>query len=67
VTPGPVDEEDTVGGVAAVGEAGGCCKVTLEVQENNMIARGLYARAGFSQAVYGAPVGGCLFYTKPLY
>lgn len=44
----------------------GCCKVTLEVQENNTRAKGLYARAGFSQAVYGEPVGGFLFYTKPL-
>ena len=44
----------------------GCCKVTLEVQENNAQARSLYARAGFSQAVYGQPVGGCLFFTKPL-
>jgi GNAT superfamily N-acetyltransferase len=44
----------------------GCCKLTLEVQENNDEARRVYARAGFSQAVYGEPVGGCLFYTKPL-
>jgi GNAT superfamily N-acetyltransferase len=44
----------------------GCCKLTLEVQELNAQARRVYARVGFSQAVYGEPVGGCLFYTKPL-
>src|SRR5262249_14428035 len=31
----------------------GCCKLTLEVQENNRGARRLYVQAGFAQAVYG--------------
>jgi ribosomal protein S18 acetylase RimI-like enzyme len=44
----------------------GCCKVTLEVQENNQRARRAYARAGFAQAVYGETTGGSLFYTKAL-
>jgi GNAT superfamily N-acetyltransferase len=45
----------------------GCCKVTLEVVENNTAARRLYAKAGFSQAVYGGEgTGGALFYAKPL-
>src|SRR5215469_2579664 len=44
----------------------GCCKVTLEVQENNTRARHVYERAGISQAVYGDTTGGSLFYTKPL-
>ncbi len=44
----------------------GCCKLTLEVQENNYGARGLYARAGFAQNVYQEAAGGALFYAKPL-
>jgi ribosomal protein S18 acetylase RimI-like enzyme len=44
----------------------GCCKVTLEVQENNTKAGRLYEDAGFSQAVYGGKTGGSLFYTRPL-
>lgn len=44
----------------------GCCKVTLEVQENNAKARRLYERTGFSQAVYCETTGGSLFYTKVL-
>jgi ribosomal protein S18 acetylase RimI-like enzyme len=42
----------------------GCCKVTLEVQENNTRARRLYEDSGYAQAVYGEPAGGALFYTK---
>jgi ribosomal protein S18 acetylase RimI-like enzyme len=44
----------------------GCCKVTLEVQENNVKARRIYETAGFSQAIYGDTTGGSLFYTKSL-
>ena len=43
-----------------------CCKVTLEVLENNATARRLYARVGFSQATYLELSGGALFYTKRL-
>ena len=35
-------------------QALGCCKVTLEVQENNWRARQVYERAGFVAAEYGA-------------
>lgn len=44
----------------------GCCKLTLEVQENNCRARRAYESAGFAQAVYGDSAGGVLFYTKSL-
>ncbi len=44
----------------------GCCKVTLEVQENNTKARRIYERAGFSQAVYVAATDGALYYAKLL-
>ena len=32
----------------------GCCKLTLEVQEDNSPARGLYERFGFRDVTYGA-------------
>ncbi len=44
----------------------GCCKLTLEVHENNARARHVYQRAGFAHAVYGDAPGGSLFYTKLL-
>ncbi len=44
----------------------GCCKLTLETQENNLRARQVYEAAGFAQAVYQAEAGGSLFYSKPL-
>jgi ribosomal protein S18 acetylase RimI-like enzyme len=44
----------------------GCCKVTLEVQENNTLARGVYQRAGFAQGTYAETTGGSLFYWKML-
>lgn len=44
----------------------GCCKVTLEVQEGNRRARGLYERVGFAQAIYAEGAGGALFFAKPL-
>ena len=33
--------------------AAGCCKLTLEVQEDNLPARRLYARCGFDDVRYG--------------
>jgi len=42
----------------------GCCKVTLEVQENNHRARLVYERAGFAHAHYSTESGGSLFYQK---
>jgi ribosomal protein S18 acetylase RimI-like enzyme len=44
----------------------GCCKITLEVFENNHRARYLYERAGFAQAVYQEAAGRALFLSKPL-
>jgi len=44
----------------------GCCKITLEVQENNHRAQGIYQAAGFSQAVYVEAAGGALFLSKSL-
>ena len=44
----------------------GCCKLTLEVLENNHGARRMYAAAGFGQAVYQEAAGGALFLAKPL-
>lgn len=45
-------------------QAMGCCRATLEVQENNLLARKIYKDAGFSQAVYGPTTGGSLYYWK---
>lgn len=46
--------------------ARGCCKLTLETQENNRRARRIYQAAGFAQAVYEDAAGGSLFFAKPL-
>ncbi|HLU65311.1 MAG TPA: GNAT family N-acetyltransferase [Kofleriaceae bacterium] len=52
--------------VEARARALGCCKVTLEVLENNTRARRLYESAGFAQGAYQAEAGGALFYAKSL-
>ncbi|MEZ6136445.1 MAG: GNAT family N-acetyltransferase [Pirellulaceae bacterium] len=46
----------------------GCCKLSLEVQENNPVARGVYTKFGFRQAVYAADVdgGGSQYMVKQL-
>ncbi|HEX4147122.1 MAG TPA: GNAT family N-acetyltransferase [Pirellulales bacterium] len=44
----------------------GCCKLTLEVQENNHRAQGVYAAAGFSQTTHVPAAGGALFLSKLL-
>jgi len=44
----------------------GCCKVTLEVLENNHRALKLYAAAGFARATYTVEAGGALFFAKKL-
>jgi len=43
-----------------------CCKVTLEVQQNNHRARRIYEAGGFSRSVYVEAAGGALFLSKPL-
>jgi ribosomal protein S18 acetylase RimI-like enzyme len=52
--------------VAQTARDHGCCKVTLEVQENNHRARQIYAAAGFQQATYAEAAGGALVLTKPI-
>lgn len=44
----------------------GCCKMTLEVLENNHRAMKVYTAAGFAQATYTGEAGGALFFAKPL-
>ncbi|HTE20051.1 MAG TPA: GNAT family N-acetyltransferase [Armatimonadota bacterium] len=44
----------------------GCCKITLEVLENNHRARQVYGAVGFVQAQYAEGAGGALFLSKPL-
>lgn len=44
----------------------GCCKVTLEVLENNHRAMKVYTAAGFSQATYQVEAGGAIFFAKHL-
>ena len=44
----------------------GCCKLTLEVLENNHRARNVYAAAGFAPPVYAPGTGGSLFLAKGL-
>ncbi|PAY18510.1 GNAT family N-acetyltransferase [Rhodopirellula sp. SM50] len=48
--------------------ASGCCKLTLEVQQNNSRARSIYDQFGFTQAVYAADAdgGGSLYMVKPI-
>lgn len=45
--------------------AAGCCKLTLEVQDDNARARGLYESFGFADFVVGGPAP-TRFLTKPL-
>ena len=52
--------------VAQKGRMLGCCKLTLEVLENNRPARRLYDSAGFAQATYQPEAGGALFMAKAL-
>lgn len=42
----------------------GCCKLTLEVQENNLKARQVYEAAGFTRAMHQKEAGECLFLSK---
>src|SRR3989454_7823864 len=44
----------------------GCCKITLEVQENNVRARRGYERAGVAQAGDPRAAGGAPFFSKML-
>jgi ribosomal protein S18 acetylase RimI-like enzyme len=44
----------------------GCCKLTLEVLENNTPAQRLYESVGFSQAQYSEAAGKAVFLWKLL-
>jgi ribosomal protein S18 acetylase RimI-like enzyme len=44
----------------------GCCKLTLEVQEKNVIAMRLYESIGFRQLKYAKDAGGALYLAKTL-
>lgn len=44
----------------------GCCKLTLEVQQDNARARKFYATFGFNRDVHTAEAGAAYFLTKPL-
>lgn len=48
----------------AVGD--GCCKLTLEVLENNDIAKHVYKQFGFAPYELDPALGRALFYEKPL-
>ncbi len=43
-----------------------CCRITLEVREDNRVARGLYRKVGFDQVVVGAERIALEFWHKPL-
>ncbi len=44
----------------------GCCKLTLEVQENNARAKGLYTQFGFEPYELSSEAGRALFWQKKL-
>jgi GNAT superfamily N-acetyltransferase len=52
--------------IAAKGRSTGCCKLTVETQENNRRARRVYEAAGFAQTVYEPAAGVVLFMSKAL-
>jgi GNAT superfamily N-acetyltransferase len=43
-----------------------CCRITLEVREDNRVARGLYRKVGFDRVVVGANRIALEFWHKPL-
>jgi ribosomal protein S18 acetylase RimI-like enzyme len=43
-----------------------CCRITLEVREDNRVARGLYRKVGFDRVVVGAKRIPLEFWHKPL-
>jgi GNAT superfamily N-acetyltransferase len=57
---------DLLRAVEAKGRSLGCCKLTLEVFEQNHRARKLYAAAGFAPASYTAEAGSALFLARSL-
>ena len=43
-----------------------CCRITLEVREDNRVARGLYRKVGFDRVVVGKERIALEFWHKPL-
>ncbi len=43
-----------------------CCRITLEVRQDNRVARGLYRKVGFDQVVVGPDRVNMEFWHKPL-
>jgi len=43
-----------------------CCRITLEVRQDNLVARGLYRKVGFDQVVIGPQRMPMEFWRKPL-
>ena len=43
-----------------------CCRLTLEVREDNQVARGLYRKFGFDRATVGPKKVPMEFWRKPL-
>ena len=43
-----------------------CCRITLEVREDNRVARRLYRKVGFERVVVGAERIPLEFWHKPL-
>jgi ribosomal protein S18 acetylase RimI-like enzyme len=52
--------------IEAKARALNCCRITLEVREDNRVARGLYRKVGFDQVVVGAERIALEFWHKPL-
>jgi ribosomal protein S18 acetylase RimI-like enzyme len=50
-----------IGAMREVARTRGCCKLTLEVLENNTVARGLYASCGFVSYELDPAAGKALF------
>jgi GNAT superfamily N-acetyltransferase len=44
----------------------GCCKITLEVLEGNVVAQGSYAKFGFAPGMFDPSHGRMLFWIKEL-
>jgi ribosomal protein S18 acetylase RimI-like enzyme len=55
-----------LGAVATKGRELDCCKLTLETQENNRAAQGLYKSVGFARDVHVEAAGGSIFMTSML-
>ena len=52
--------------IEAKARAMNCCRITLEVRQDNHVARGLYRKVGFDQVVVGAERILMEFWHKPL-